>query len=228
MTGINTIIFDLDGTLLNTLDDLADSVNYALRKFGFPERSLEEVRGFVGNGVRNLMQLAIPGGFDNPQYENCLEAFRKHYSKNMNNRTRPYPGIIELLEELVKNKYKLAIVSNKFESAVKELAKEFFREYISVAIGESGEVRKKPEPDCVFEALRVLASEPGKAVCVGDSEVDIRTARNAGVPCIGVTWGFRSRELLINEGADHIIDSPLELVGLLERDFAPFSEAEKI
>lgn len=216
MSGINTIIFDLDGTLLNTLDDLADGVNYALRKFGYPERSIEEVKSFVGNGVRNLIKLSIPGGLDNPQFENCLEAFREYYSRNMNNRTRPYEGIMELLEKLAENNYKLAIVSNKFDRAVKELAKEFFGEYISVAIGESGEMRKKPEPDCVFEALRVLDAETGKTVCVGDSEVDVRTARNAGIPCIGVTWGFRSRELLTNEGADHIIDSPRELLGLLE------------
>ena len=126
MSGINTIIFDLDGTLLNTLDDLADGVNCALRKFGYPERSIEEVKSFVGNGVRNLIKLSIPGGLDNPQFENCLEAFREYYSRNMNNRTRPYEGIMELLEKLADNNYKLAIVSNKFDRAVKELAKEFF------------------------------------------------------------------------------------------------------
>lgn len=216
MAMLNTVIFDLDGTLLNTLDDLADSVNFALGKFGFPERSHEEIKSFVGNGVRNLMQLSTPGGLDNPQFESCLEAFREHYSKNMNNKTRPYEGIMELLAGLAGKNYKLAIVSNKFDRAVKELAKEFFGEYIGVAIGESGGVRKKPEPDCVFEALKELAAESGEAICVGDSEVDVRTARNAGIPCVGVTWGFRSKELLAAEGADHIIDSPLELMGLLE------------
>ncbi len=218
MAIVNTVIFDLDGTLLNTLDDLADSVNFALREHGFPERSLEEIKSFVGNGVRNLMQLSTPDGFDNPQFENCLEAFREHYSKNMNNKTRPYEGIMELLAELSAKNYKLAIVSNKFDRAVKELAGEFFGDYIKVAIGESGGLRKKPEPDCVFEALEELAAEAGKAICVGDSEVDVRTARNAGLPCIGVTWGFRSRELLEASGAEHIIDSPLELLQLLEAE----------
>lgn len=215
MTGVNTIIFDLDGTLLNTLDDLADSVNFALREHGLPERSAEEVRSFVGNGVRRLMQLSVPGGLDNPQFESCLEAFREYYSKNMNNRTRPYDGIMELLAELARNGYKLAIVSNKFDRAVKGLAKEFFGDYIKVAIGESGGVRRKPEPDCVFEALRELSAVAGEAICVGDSEVDVKTAKNAALPCIGVTWGFRSRELLAAEGADHIIDGPMELMKLL-------------
>lgn len=212
---VNTVIFDLDGTLLNTLDDLADSVNYALGKFGFPERSLEEIKSFVGNGVRNLMQLSTPGGFDNPQFENCLETFREHYSQNMNNKTRPYDGIMELLAKLDSENYKLAIVSNKFDRAVKELAGEFFGGYIRVAIGESGIMRKKPEPDCVFEALKELGAETSEAICVGDSEVDVKTARNAGLPCIGVTWGFRSRGLLEASGADHVIDSPLELLELL-------------
>jgi len=215
MAGVNTIIFDLDGTLLNTLDDLADSVNFALRKHGFPERSAEEVRSFVGNGVRRLMQLSIPGGFDNPKFESCLEIFREYYSRNMSNKTRPYDGIMELLAELTRKGYRLAIVSNKFDRAVKGLAREFFGEYITVAIGESGGVRKKPEPDCVFEALRELSAAVDEAIFVGDSEVDVKTAKNAALTCIGVTWGFRNRELLAAEGADHIIDSPLELIELL-------------
>ncbi|MGE5678194.1 MAG: HAD family hydrolase [Pseudomonadota bacterium] len=216
MKNIEAIIFDLDGTLLNTLDDLADSVNYALRQFDFPERSLEEVRFFVGNGVRNLMRQAVPNGFDNPQFEGCLNNFREHYSKNLNNRTKPYEGIMELLSELHRRNHKMAIVSNKFDRAVKELAREFFSDFIPVAIGESGGVRKKPEPDCVFEALEELGTEASHAVYVGDSEVDIETAGNAGIPCIGVTWGFRSRELLIENGAKHIIDTPMELIKLLQ------------
>ncbi|HWQ30745.1 MAG TPA: HAD-IA family hydrolase [Negativicutes bacterium] len=216
MKNIKAIIFDLDGTLLNTLDDLADSVNYALRQFGFPERSLEEVRIFVGNGVRNLMKRAVPGGFDNPRFEDCLNAFREYYSKHLNSRTKPYEGIIDLLSELDRGKYKMAIVSNKFDSAVKELTREFFSAYIPVAIGESGGVRKKPEPDCVFEALKELGTEASCAVYVGDSEVDVETARNAGLLCIGVTWGFRSRELLTEKGAEYIIDTPMELMKLLQ------------
>jgi phosphoglycolate phosphatase len=215
MKNINTIIFDLDGTLLNTLDDLADSVNYALSKHEYPERGIEEIKHFVGNGVRQLMKLSTPEGLDDSLIESCLETFREYYSKNMRKNTRPYDGIMELLEKLAQDNYKVAIVSNKFDRAVKELAKDYFGDYISVAIGESGGVRKKPEPDCVFEALHELGSEPGEAIYVGDSEVDVETARNSGLLCVGVTWGFRSRELLINEGADYIIDSPLELIDLL-------------
>lgn len=216
MKNIKAIIFDLDGTLLNTLDDLADSVNYALGLFGFPERSLEEVRFFVGNGVRNLMKRAVPDGFNNPQFEDCLNAFREYYSKHLNSRTRPYDGIMELLSALHRGNYKMAIVSNKFDSAVKELAREYFSAYIPVAIGESGGVRKKPEPDCVFEALKELGADTSQALYIGDSEVDVETARNSGLPCIGVTWGFRSRELLAERGAEYIIDTPMELMKLLQ------------
>lgn len=216
MKNINTVIFDLDGTLLNTLDDLADSVNYALGQFGYPERGVLEVKSFVGNGVRRLMELSIPGGLDNPLFESCLNTFKEYYSKNMYNKTGLYDGIMEMLEELKKNNYKLAIVSNKFDRAVKELAKDFFADYINVAIGESGGVRKKPEPDCVFEALQELGTNPSEAIYVGDSEVDVETAGNAGLPCVGVTWGFRDRQLLIDEGADYIIDNPMELMDLLK------------
>jgi len=216
MTDSKTVVFDLDGTLLDTLEDLADGVNFALTKSGYPARTLEEVRLFVGNGVRNLIEQSIPGGMGNPDFEPCLHDFKEHYSKNMQNKTRPYDGVMELLETLRSAGIKTAIVSNKFDKAVKELSKEYFGDNIAVSIGESARIHKKPAPDCVYEALNELVSEPGTAVYVGDSEVDVRTAHNAGLPCVGVTWGFRGKEILVKEGAEYIIDHPLELLDILK------------
>jgi phosphoglycolate phosphatase len=211
----NTIIFDLDGTLLNTLDDLTDSVNYSLEKHDFPSRTIAEVKSFVGNGVKRLMDLAVPNGTPADMTASCLAMFREHYSKNMRNKTKPYNGIPELLHSLNEKGCKLAIVSNKFDSAVKELCKEYYGEYISVAIGDSPNVLKKPAPDSVYTALSELNSTQNVTLYVGDSDVDVHTAHNAGVKCVGVTWGFRSRELLKEVGADYIIDDPMELLSLI-------------
>ncbi|MBP7072068.1 MAG: HAD family hydrolase [Clostridia bacterium] len=215
MNKYDTVIFDLDGTLLDTLDDLADSVNYALSICGFPCRENAEIRSFVGNGVRRLMELSIPDGLSNPKYEKCLAEFRSHYSVNMQRKTCVYKEITELLEELSKKGCKLAIVSNKFDKAVKGLNKVYFGKYIKVAVGESEDTRRKPAPDTVFKALEELGSTADKAVYVGDSEVDVQTAKNAKIICVGVTWGFRDREVLEQEGADYIIDSPLELLKII-------------
>jgi phosphoglycolate phosphatase len=217
MKKYDTVIFDLDGTLLNTLEDLTDSVNYALALYGFPCRRMDEVRSFIGNGVGNLMGLSISGGFDNPQYEKCLVDFRNHYSENLQNKTGPYKGIMELLEQLSKEKYKLAIVSNKFDKGVKGLNQVYFGEYIKVAIGESESVAKKPAPDTVLKALEELGSTSDKAIYVGDSEVDAKTAKNSGIMFVGVTWGFRDREVLEQEGAEYIIDSPQELLEIIDQ-----------
>lgn len=216
MKRYDTVIFDLDGTLLNTLEDLTDSVNYALSLHGFPCRKIEEVRSFVGNGVAILMELSLAGGRDNPQYEKCLADFRRHYSENLQNKTEPYNGIMELLEQLSKDNIKMAIVSNKFDKAVKGLNQVYFGEYIKVAIGESEGVSRKPAPDTVLKALEELGSTADKAVYVGDSEVDAKTAKNSGIMFVGVTWGFRDREVLEQEGADYIIDKPQELLGIIE------------
>jgi phosphoglycolate phosphatase len=216
MKRYDTVIFDLDGTLLNTLDDLTDSVNYALALHGFPCRKMDEIRSFVGNGVANLMELSISGGLDNPKYENCLADFRSHYSGNLQNKTDAYEGIMELLEQLSKEDYKLAIVSNKFDKAVKGLNKVYFGEYIKVAIGESEGICKKPAPDTVLKALEELGSTADKAVYVGDSEVDAQAAKNSGIMFVGVTWGFRDREVLEQEGADYIIDRPQELLKVID------------
>ncbi|MFU0826507.1 MAG: HAD-IIIA family hydrolase [Lachnoclostridium sp.] len=211
----NTIIFDLDGTLLNTLDDLTDSVNYALSACGYPKRTREEIRKFLGNGVKVLISKAVPVGISETDMIKCLTIFQKHYSKNMQHKTRPYDGINDLLKVLKENGCKLAIVSNKFDSAVKGLCKDYFQDYIPVAIGETRDVARKPAPDTVFAALKQLDSKTEEALYVGDSEVDVKTAHNAGLKCVGVTWGFRSREVLTSEGADFIIDKPQELLDFI-------------
>lgn len=215
MKKYDTVIFDLDGTLLNTLEDLTDSVNYALKLHGYPKRTIEEIRSFVGNGVARLMEFSIPDGRNNPLFEKCLEDFRSHYSGNMLNKTDAYKGIRELLAQLSEKNYKMAIVSNKFDKAVKGLNQVYFGQYIKVAIGESENVSKKPAPDTVFKALEELGSTADKAVYVGDSEVDVKTAKNSGTVCVGVTWGFRDRKLLEDKGADYIIDKPIELLEII-------------
>lgn len=211
----DTIIFDLDGTLLNTLDDLRDSLNIALIAHGYEPRTLEEVRNFIGNGVGKLIKRALPIHSTEDEIKQCLATFTQHYNQNMQNKTRPYNGIMDLLLDLDRYNYKIAIVSNKFDSAVKELAKEYFGDFIDIAIGESEIVKRKPAPDSVFAAIKELGSDINKTIFVGDSETDVQTAKNAGIPCIGVTWGFRTREVLRNEGADYLIDTPKELLTLI-------------
>lgn len=225
MADYDTIIFDLDGTLLDTLDDLADSVNYALSQYNYPAKSTEDVRRFVGNGVKRLMTLSVPEGEKNPHFESCFQNFKSHYELNIQNKTVPYAGIPELLRALHAANYKLAIVSNKPDRAVKHLTEQNFSQYIQVAVGETANVRRKPAPDSVFRALKELGSTQAQAVYVGDSEVDVQTAGNAGLICVGVTWGFRDRAVLEAEGADYIIDHPNELLKILEQSEQNLSES---
>ena len=209
---MDNFIFDLDGTLLNTLKDLAASTNYALRTAGMPEHSVEDVRRFVGNGVKKLMERAIPQGLENPKFDETYATFRKHYLEHSLDTTKPYDGIPEVLAELKRRGKKLAIVSNKFYAATQELAKHFFPETIQVAIGERENIRKKPAPDTVLEAMRQLGVGREGTVYIGDSDVDIDTAKNVGVPCISVLWGFRDKDFLIEHGATHLIKEPKELL----------------
>lgn len=204
-------IFDLDGTLLNTLDDLAASCNYALRSYDMQERTIDEVRRFVGNGVKKLMERAIPQGLANPKFEDCYAAFRRHYLEHSLDTTQPYPGIPEMLGRLKGNGAKLAVVSNKFYAATQELVRHFFGDWVEVAIGERPDIRKKPAPDTVLEALRQLDMPRETAVYVGDSDVDIDTARNCHMPCISVLWGFRSKDFLLQHGATRLITTPAEI-----------------
>lgn len=209
------IIFDLDGTLLDTLEDLYLSVNAALKCYGFPLKTREEVRQSVGNGVRNLMRRSVPQGENNPQFEDCFLEFQKYYAAHLNVHTGPYTGIPKLLEKLSKQGYPMAIVSNKSDYAVKELNRKVFGGLIPVAIGESEGVRRKPEPDTVCKALKELGVHKEDCVYVGDSEVDLQTAENCGIPCISVSWGFRDREILENLGAEKIVDTADELMEVL-------------
>lgn len=215
MRDFKTYIFDLDGTLLSTLNDLASSTNYALRWAGMPERTIEEVRMFVGNGVKLLMERAIPEGVNNPKFEETYAKFREHYMEHNLDTTRPYDGVPELLHELKRRGKHLAIVSNKFYAATQDLAKHFFADTIEVAIGERENIRKKPAPDTVLEALRQLNVSKEDAVYIGDSDVDIMTAKNCGLPCISVLWGFRDKDFLIEHGGSLFVEKPIEILSRL-------------
>ena len=206
-----TYIFDLDGTLLSTLADLAASTNYALRTHHMPERSLDEVRRFVGNGVKKLMERAIPDGLNNPLFEEPFATSRQHYMQHNLDTTQPYPGIMQLLEQLKAEGKNIAVVSNKFYAATRELCRHFFGDLVPVAIGEREDIRKKPAPDTVIEALRELGVDKEGAVYIGDSDVDIMTAKNSGMPCVSVLWGFRDKEFLLEHGATTLISKPEEM-----------------
>lgn len=206
-----TYIFDLDGTLLSTLADLAASTNYALRTHHMPERSIDEVRRFVGNGVKKLMERAIPDGLNNPLFEETFATFRQHYMQHNLDTTQPYPGIMQLLKQLKAEGKNIAVVSNKFYAATRELCRHFFGDLVPVAIGEREDIRKKPAPDTVIEALRELGVDKEGAVYIGDSDVDIMTAKNSGMPCVSVLWGFRDKEFLLEHGATTLILKPEEM-----------------
>lgn len=212
MREFETYVFDLDGTLLETLKDLAASTNFALRQYDMPEHSIEDVRMFVGNGVKKLMERAIPNGLDNPKFEEVYATFRQHYLNHNLDTTKPYDGIPELLRELKGRGKKLAIVSNKFYAATQDLARHFFPDTIEVAIGERENIKKKPAPDTVVEALRQLGVSKEEAVYIGDSDVDIMTARNSGLPCASVLWGFRDKEFLLEHGATFFAEKPDDLL----------------
>lgn len=211
MKQYETYIFDLDGTLLSTLEDLAASTNYALRTHSLPEHSVNDVRMFVGNGVRKLIERAVPGGEENPKFEDVLTTFRSHYMEHSLDTTKPYPGVMEMLRELKSRGKHIAVVSNKFHAATKELCRHFFGNLVEVAVGESSNVRKKPAPDTVEEVLKLLNVSRNSAVYIGDSDVDIDTARNSRMECISVLWGFRDKAFLVSHGATTFISSPSEL-----------------
>lgn len=207
----DAIIFDLDGTLTDTLEDLKNSVNYALSEFGFPKRTLDEVRSFVGNGVKKLIYLSVPEGTSEEITEQCLLVFKEHYKNNSLVKTKPYDRIVPMLESLKKQGVKIAVVTNKMHEAAADIVRIFFDGLVEVTVGQIDGVAQKPQPDGVYLALKKLGVPKEKAVYVGDSEVDCITAKNAGVPCIGVTWGFRSRHVLTENGADFIIDVPNQM-----------------
>ena len=209
-------IFDLDGTILNTLEDLADSTNYALKTCGYPERTRDEVRQFVGNGIRKLMERAVPEGTPVEEIDRVHETFTAHYKVHCADKTRPYDGIMELLQNLKKDGCKLAVVSNKADYGVQELCKQYFDGVFDFAVGEREGIRKKPAPDSVNEVLKTLECSRDRAVYIGDSDVDIQTAANAQMDHIIVEWGFRDIPFLIAKGAKVLVEKPEEILEIVE------------
>ena len=211
----NTILFDLDGTLLNTLDDLADSINAVLRKGGYPQRTKKEVKEFIGDGAKSLITRSLPPGASETEILRCLSLFRSIYAENMRNQTRPYEGIPALLKRLKEMGIKTGVVSNKPDEATQAVCRHYFQEDIGAAIGDNIDRKKKPEPDNIYEAMKQLGAEKKDTLYVGDSDTDMVTAQNAGIDSVGVTWGYRSRETLEKAGADQIIDVPDQLIALI-------------
>ena len=211
------IVFDLDGTLLDTLDDLFDAVNVALKKNGLPLRTKEEVRSFVGNGIVKLMERAS-GSKENVDKEKLVEDFKNYYGEHCKDKTKPYDGILEALRSLRRMRVKTGVLSNKADFAVKLLAKEYFDGLLDMAAGENeaAGIRKKPAPDALFTAMQSLGTDKTNTLYVGDSEVDIQTAKNAGIACVLVTWGFKDRAFLLENGAEILIDEPKELIKIAE------------
>ena len=210
-----TAVFDLDGTLLDTLEDLYLATNAALERHSLPRRSRDEVRLFVGNGVEMIIRRAVPAGTDEETILAVLADFKTTYAAICEDHTKPYDGILDMLTALRERGIRVAVVSNKFDAATKKLCEKYFGELVEVAIGERAGVRKKPAPDTVYEALKELGVTLDSAVYIGDSDVDIRTAENCGMPCISVTWGLRDEDFLIENGAKALVDTPEKLLGVI-------------
>ena len=217
MRSFDTVLFDLDGTLLDTLEDILAAANYTLREMGYPERTLTEMRRFVGNGAEMQVRRAFGAGADEALIQRALIRYKAYYAAHCREKTRPYDGVPELLAELKRRGYRLAVVSNKPDEAVRPLAAQYFDGLMEAAMGETAQRRRKPAPDMVNDAIAALGADRSRAVYVGDSEVDIETARNAGIPCISVCWGFRDREQLMEAGAAEIAATAPELLALLEK-----------
>lgn len=208
-------IFDLDGTLLNTLEDLKNSLNYALNNFGYPVRTLDEVRRFVGNGIRKLIERSVPDSLTESEILNVYNKFTEHYSEHCADSTKPYNGIIDMLQLLRKKGIKTAVVSNKADYAVQSLCKNYFDGLFDAIAGEKVGIRKKPFPDSVKSILTTLKIKNNDAVYIGDSDVDIQTAKNSETDCIIVDWGFRDRCFLIEAGAKTIVSTANQLQQLI-------------
>ena len=210
------LIFDLDGTILYTLEDLTDAVNHGLMEYHLPVRSISEVKSFVGDGIRKLIERAVSEESQD-KVDDVHKAFTEYYSVHLADKTKPYDGIVETLKSLKAEKYKLAVVSNKADYGVKELCEQYFAGLFDIAIGEREGIRRKPWPDAVDEVLRSMNISKASALYIGDSEVDIKTAENAGVDCISVSWGFRARDFLLENGASVIVDDMTEMIDAIKR-----------
>lgn len=211
----NTVIFDLDGTILNILDDLTDAVNFAMRSHGFPEHSTDKIRSFVGNGIRKLIERSVPQDCSAELLEECFTEFCDYYKKHLNDRTAPYKGIMELLQDLKNSGFKTAVVTNKADFAAKVLCEKILGDLITVTVGSTDSIRHKPYPDGTLKALEILGTKTENAFFVGDSDVDVKTAQNAGIDFIGVLWGFRDRTVLEGAGATVFAENAQELKAFL-------------
>lgn len=211
-----SVLFDLDGTLLDTLGDLTAAMNRTLTRHGLPERTRQQMRTALGNGARRLMELSVPAGTDGALFETLLAEYNADYAAHCRMETAPYPGIDALLQQLHAQGRKLAIVSNKPDEAVRALRTEFFADTVPIAVGEKTGIRRKPAPDTLLTAMAQLGAERTSTVYVGDSEIDVATARAAGLPCISVLWGFRDRDLLEQAGAQQFAADADELARLLD------------
>ena len=207
----SAVVFDMDGTILDTLEDLAASINFALKTNDFPERSIDEVRGFVGNGLVKLVERAVPDCTLPEENQKVLETFNDYYKNHCSEKTKPYPGIIDVLNRLKKCGIKVAVCSNKPDYGVKTLCKEHFNGIFDIALGIKDGLKTKPHPDTVNEILKQLKCKKENAVYVGDSEVDIQTAKNAGIKCISVCWGFKTKDFLLQNEAERIVENAEEL-----------------
>ena len=215
MKNIDTIIFDLDGTLLNSLGDLHACFNHAIEHFGYPTRTIDEIKSFVGNGIKKAIERALPCNVSNEELNKITNYFRAYYKDHMLELTKPYKGIIDLLTKLKEKGYKLAIVSNKHDDAVKNLSNHYFGELIDIAIGEGYGTRRKPEIDGVIKAIEILDSKIENCIFVGDSDVDIKTANNANIPCISVLWGYRDKTFLEQNGANLFAETTKDIEKIL-------------
>lgn len=215
MKNIDTIIFDLDGTLLNSLEDLHACFNHAIEHFGYPSRSIEEIKSFVGNGIKKAIERALPHEVSSEELDKITDYFREYYKDHMLELTKPYDGVIDLLINLKSKGYKTAIVSNKYDDAVKKLSENYFGNLIDIAVGEGYGVRRKPEIDGILKAIEILDSKLENCIFVGDSDVDIMTSSNAEIPCISVLWGYKDKEFLISKGAKHIAETTKDIEKIL-------------
>ncbi len=208
----NTYIFDLDGTILDTLLDLANAVNFAMRSKGFPERTVDEVRSFIGNGIKVLIKRAVPRGTSEDDYAETLEIFTKNYLEHIADYTKPYDGIMDVINELKEKGCKTAVVSNKAHFAAQAVVKDFFGDIFDAVVGKMDEFPSKPEPDSLLYIIKTLGAEKEKCIYIGDSDVDVLTAHNAGLECIGVTWGNRDEDVLLQSGAEYIAHKPEDII----------------
>ena len=215
MKNIDTIIFDLDGTLLNSLEDLHACFNHAIEHFGYPSRSIEEIKSFVGNGIKKAIERALPHEVSSEELDKITDYFREYYKDHMLELTKPYDGVIDLLINLKSKGYKTAIVSNIYDDAVKKLSENYFGNLIDIAVGEGYGVRRKPEIDGILKAIEILDSKLENCIFVGDSDVDIMTSSNAEIPCISVLWGYKDKEFLISKGAKHIAETTKDIEKIL-------------